>query len=161
MKVWHVAVAATAVAVVGGAVFLFSRPAAARDAGLRAFEVSADCKSVRVIDPKAAEDALRAAGIAVFRGMDMPAMEFLRKAIKLVTNCEATDDMMVDGFPGQPAAVSVGTIASIFGDDSIEQVLRKYGGQFGGGLSLEGGSMTDDNGLAAVRAATTWIVGIM
>lgn len=77
--VWKVGLGLTVATLVGAAVFLGSRKAAAQDAAKKAFKVSDDCTTVELVDPKAAQDAIMAAGIIELRGTDEPAIDLAER----------------------------------------------------------------------------------
>ena len=132
MKAWlKVALGLTAAATIGTAVFVFSRPAAAKAAGAKGFKVSADCTSVEIIDEEAAKAALTAAATIAFKGMDGRADELLVRALGFaIPQCPINDYMKITGIPGVPFGVTIGEVRAIVGTKTVEEVqeLAAQGG---------------------------------
>lgn len=125
MKIWTFLAVAGAVVTVGGAVFLFTRDAAAASAGRKGFKVSADCTSVEVVDEDAAKEALIAGATANFHGMDQKAIDLIILALGVAirdSHCPVNDYMRVSGIPGVPLPMTIGQIRAIVGDRTLEEV---------------------------------------
>lgn len=84
MKIWKLAILGTVVTAAGAAVFLGSRKAAAAEASTKGFKVSADCKSIEIVNEGEAQAAVTAAALASFRDMDEPASDLLDRALDIM-----------------------------------------------------------------------------
>lgn len=163
MKIWKALAIAGAVITVGGAVFIFSRPAAAKAAGAKAFKVTADCTTVEIVDEEAAKSALMAAGTIAFKGLDQPAMELIVSALGYaIPQCPINDYMKISGVPGVPFGVTIGELRQIVGDKSIGEIQELAAkGELPGVPGLEGvgppGSdqVADRNPVSAILAFVT------
>lgn len=144
----------TAVAMVGTAVFLYTRPAAAAAAGKKAFKVSPDCLSVTVIDEVEGQKALEAAATISFRSMSERADLLLLRVVSYATSCPVSDDMKISGLPGVPFGITIGQIKAIIGDRTVEEVAELAAQ---GGLPLPGleGAGLDMNPVNAILAYIT------
>lgn len=125
MKTWiKIALGGSAVILAGGAVFFATRSAAAQESAAKAFEVSADCRTVRVIDEEAAVAAIKNAALVTFRGLDEPANDLMLRTIKFLTKCEPTDDMLIVNSPAG-VNMTVGQAKAIIGDKTVGQVMEQ------------------------------------
>lgn len=166
MKLWGWLAVVGAVVTVGGAVFIFSREAVAKEAGKKAFRVNAECTEVEVIDEEAAKQALVAAATLHFRGMDQHAIDLIVRALgQAIPQCPINDYMKISGIPGVPFGVTVGQVRAIVGDKTLEEVqdLAAQGG-LPGIPGLEGAAVgppgsdqaSDINPVVALLA---WLLG--
>ncbi len=125
MKVLKWLAIAGAVVTVGGAVFIFSRPAAAKAAGAKAFRVSADCTSIEIVDEEAAKSALIAAGTIAFKGESQSAMELIVLGLGYaIPQCPINDYVKISGIPGVPIGITIGEIRSIVGDKTVAELME-------------------------------------
>lgn len=158
MKLWKAIALGGALLGIGGSIYLFSRPAAAAAAGKRAFKVSADCTSVQIVDEEAAKQALVAAAMVHFHGLDQPAMELIVLALgTAIPQCPINDYMKISGVPGVPFGVTIGELRAIVGDKTLEQV-QELAAQ--GGLPMPMGISPESptaprNPVSAILAWTT------
>lgn len=156
MKIWKFLAIAGAVVTVGGAVFIFSRPAAAAAAGKRAFKVSADCLDVEVVSEDDAKSALQSAAIAAFRSTDELAINFIRRAISIATSCPVSDAMKIRGVPGYPLPITVGALASIVGQRSVGEIKDLIAS---GGVQLSGSEAPEEsNEPSQLDALASWLM---
>lgn len=106
---WKIGLGLALAAAVGGGVFFFTRGAAAASSAKQAFSVTG-CRKIELVDADAAEEAIRNAAIASFRGMDEPAAALLDRVVTtMFPDCQGiadTGSIVVPGasmFPGIPA----------------------------------------------------------
>lgn len=157
--IWKGLAIAGAVLTVGTAVFVFSRPAAAKAAGAKAFKVSDDCKSVEIIDEEAAKSALIAAATIAFKGMDQPAIELIVSALGYaIPQCPINDYMKITGIPGVPFGLTIGEVRAIVGTKTVAEV-QELAAQ--GGLPMPMGVSPDSPSIPQnpVNALLAWTTG--
>lgn len=159
MKVLKFLAIAGAVITIGGAVFIFSRPAAARAAGAKAFKVSADCTSVEIVDEEEAKAALTSAATIAFQGMDGKAIDLIVRALGFaIPQCPINDYMKISGIPGVPFGVTIGELRAIVGDRTVQEVADLAAqGQLPGVPGMVGASpdAPPRNPISAILAFTT------
>lgn len=137
--VWKVGLGLTVATLVGAAVFLGSRKAAAQDAAKKAFKVSDDCTTVELIDPKAAQDAIMAAGILELRGTDEPAVDFAERIFNtMLAPCTIGATTV---FVAQGKTVPWLIVKILLGNKSVAEVRDAYQN---GTLDLPVGAGTGD-----------------
>lgn len=159
MRLWKFLAVAGAVITVGGAVFIFSRPAAAKAAGAKAFKVSADCTLVEVVDEEAAKSALISAATIAFKGMDQSAMDLIVRALGYaIPQCPINDYLKIKGIPGVPFGVTIAEVRAIVGTKTVAEV-QELAAQ--GGLPLPLGVSPDNPTIARnpINALLAWTTG--
>lgn len=159
MKIWTFLAVAGAVVTVGGAVFLFTRDAAAASAGRKAFKVSADCTSVEIVDEEAAKEALVAGATANFQNMQQRAIDLIILALGVAirdSKCPVNDYMKLVGIPGIAIDPTIGMIRAIVGDRTLEEVQELAAkGELPGIPGLDAASPDARNPVSAILAWTT------
>lgn len=125
MKILKTLAIVGAVVTVGTAVFVFSRPAAAKAAGAKGFKVDAKCTLVEIVDEEQAKAALTAAATIAFQGMDGRADELLVRALGFaIPQCPINDYMKITGIPGVPFGVTIGEIKAIVGTRTVGEIAE-------------------------------------
>ena len=99
MKTSSMIVGLTAAAFVGAAVFLATRPAAAKAAAEDAFTVSADCSTITISDMEKANSAAKSIGLIVKPTPDSDALETLKASLEHYMR-RATQPPKLEAGPG-------------------------------------------------------------
>lgn len=112
----------TLAAAIGGGVFFFTRGAAAASSAKQAFKVTG-CKKIELLDADAAEQAITAAAIASFRGMDEPAAALLDRVVgTMFPDCP---DLANEGSVVVPGATMFPGIPSEFAGKEVPLSVLK------------------------------------
>jgi hypothetical protein len=141
MKTSSLILGATAVFGVTAAIFIFSRPAAARDKARKAFTVDMDCGSILVLDEELAKGAFVAAAIAVAPTPDSSAIEALKAICSFMfPQCDWTNPPDGRTFVrGNGQHITWGDLKSAVGERTVadvKSIVEKFSGMQGAASPL-------------------------
>lgn len=92
MKTSNLIIGVMAVGLVGAGVFFFTREAAAGSKAAKAFSVSADCNTIRILDEQLAQEAATAAAISLAPSGDSSALTVVKEALAIMLPQCSWDD---------------------------------------------------------------------